>query len=128
MTLGEKLSKLRKEQGLTQDVLAGKLSTTRQAISKWENDQEFPDAEQLLMIGNLFDVLIDYLLKDTVERNNDIKKNEEGYFVSEEFAEGYLFNIQKISKFVGFSFSLIALSFLPYFIFNKDPSMYLLPT
>ena len=44
MNLGEKILKLRKERGLSQEDLAEKLGTTRQAISKWENNQGFPDA------------------------------------------------------------------------------------
>ena len=37
MTFGEKLYQLRKERGLSQEALAEKLHTSRQAISKWEN-------------------------------------------------------------------------------------------
>lgn len=37
MQLGEKLYKLRKEKGLSQEALAETIGTTRQAISKWEN-------------------------------------------------------------------------------------------
>ncbi|MGC3792448.1 helix-turn-helix domain-containing protein, partial [Priestia aryabhattai] len=66
MTFGEKLFKLRKEKGLSQEALAEKVNTTRQAISKWENGQGFPETEKLLMLGNIFEVSIDYLLKDTV--------------------------------------------------------------
>lgn len=48
MTFGEKLSKLRKEKGLSQELLAEQLGTSRQAISKWENHQGFPEIEKLL--------------------------------------------------------------------------------
>lgn len=37
MNFGEKLYKLRKEKGLSQEVLAEQIGTTRQAVSKWEN-------------------------------------------------------------------------------------------
>ncbi|MFR1478453.1 MAG: helix-turn-helix transcriptional regulator [Acutalibacteraceae bacterium] len=43
MAFGEKLFKLRKERGLSQEALAEKVNTTRQAISKWENNQGFPE-------------------------------------------------------------------------------------
>ena len=36
MTLGEKIQKLRKEKGLSQEALAEKVTVTRQTISKWE--------------------------------------------------------------------------------------------
>ena len=63
MTFGEKLFKLRKEKGLSQEQLAEQMNTTRQAVSKWENDQGFPETEKLMMLGNIFSVSIDYLLK-----------------------------------------------------------------
>ena len=39
MTLGEKIQKLRKQQGLSQEALAEKVTVTRQTISKWELGQ-----------------------------------------------------------------------------------------
>lgn len=45
MEFGEKLFKLRKEKGFSQETLAEKLNTSRQAISKWENGQGFPETE-----------------------------------------------------------------------------------
>ena len=65
MTFGEKLYKLRKEKGLSQEALAEQVSTTRQAVSKWENNQGFPETEKLMMLSNIFEVSIDYLLKDS---------------------------------------------------------------
>lgn len=48
MNFGEKLFKLRKEKGMSQENLAEQIGTTRQAISKWENNQGFPEVEKLL--------------------------------------------------------------------------------
>ena len=48
MNLGEKIYKLRKEKGLSQEALAEFVGTTRQAISKWENNQGYPETEKLL--------------------------------------------------------------------------------
>ena len=42
MTLGEKLSKLRKEYNYTQEQLADVLGVSRQSISKWESDIAYP--------------------------------------------------------------------------------------
>ena len=51
-----KLFKWRKEKGLSQEALAEKINKTRQAISKWENGQGYPETEKLLMIGNSYGV------------------------------------------------------------------------
>src|SRR5690625_4026886 len=81
MTFGNKLYKLRKEKGLSQEALAEQLNTSRQAISKWENDQGFPETEKIIMIGNIFEVSMDYLLKENVHHHTD---KEEGFYVSKE--------------------------------------------
>ncbi|MGE7624850.1 helix-turn-helix domain-containing protein [Viridibacillus sp. NPDC096237] len=125
MTFGEKLFQLRKEKGLSQEALAEKLNTTRQAISKWENGQGYPETEKLLMIGNVFEVSMDYLLKDSVEPSDD--KNV-GYYVSKEMAEGYLLSAHRVSKYLALGFFMIALSFIPYFILSQDPARYIIPT
>ena len=81
MTFGEKLFKLRKEKGLSQEQLAEQMNTTRQAVSKWENDQGFPETEKLMMLGNIFSVSIDYLLKNSGEADGPAAG---GYYVSRE--------------------------------------------
>ena len=120
MGFGEKLFKLRKEKGLSQEALAEKLNTTRQAVSKWENGQGFPETEKLIMIGNVFEVSLDYLLKETAEKSNE---NVDGYYVSQEMAEGYVAYGQKISKYIALGFSLLILSTIPYLLFKEDATM-----
>lgn len=65
MTLGYKLSKLRKENNYTQEQLADILGVSRQAISKWESDITYPETDKLVKISNLFECSLDYLLRDT---------------------------------------------------------------
>lgn len=120
MGFGEKLFKLRKEKGLSQEALAEKLNTTRQAVSKWENAQGFPETEKLIMIGNVFEVSLDYLLKETAEQSNE---NVDGYYVSKEMAEGYIVYGQKISKYIALGFSLLILSTIPYLLFKESATM-----
>ena len=120
MGFGEKLFKLRKEKGLSQEALAEKLNTTRQAVSKWENGQGFPETEKLIMIGNVFEVSLDYLLKENAEQSNE---KENGYYVSKEMAEGYIVYGEKISKYIALGFSLLILSTIPYLLFKEDVTM-----
>ena len=70
MTLGEKLSKLRKEYNYTQEQLADILGVSRQSISKWESDIAYPETDKLVKMGKLFECSMDYLLKeDVIEKN-----------------------------------------------------------
>lgn len=117
MNLGEKIYKLRKEKGLSQEALAEQLGTTRQAVSKWENNQGYPETEKLLQLSNIFAVSIDYLLReDKSEKNND----EKGYYVSREMAKGYIVNEKKVCKYAGLGVSFFALAGIPYVMFTSE--------
>lgn len=67
MILADKIIRLRKRNGWSQEELAEKMQVSRQAVSKWEGAQTTPDLEKVLMLGNLFGVTTDYLLKDEIE-------------------------------------------------------------
>ena len=64
MTFDQKLVTLRKQAGLSQEQLAEKLSVSRQAVSKWETGDTLPDTAKVIQLSRLFDVTIDYLLKE----------------------------------------------------------------
>lgn len=64
MTLGEKISKFRKENNHTQEQLADILGVSRQAISRWESDTAYPETEKLIRLGKLYGCSLDYLLND----------------------------------------------------------------
>ena len=76
MTLGEKLSKLRKEYNYTQEQLADILGVSRQSISKWESDIAYPETDKLIKMGKLFDCSMDYLLNEDITEKQDIKPKE----------------------------------------------------
>ena len=67
MILADKIIKLRKQKGWSQEELAEKMEVSRQAVSKWESAQATPDIEKILALGELFGVSTDYLLKDEIE-------------------------------------------------------------
>lgn len=67
MTLGEKLQRLRRQGGLSQEQLAEQLSVSRQAVSKWELDETMPDTDNVVQLSRLFGVSCDYLLLDEVD-------------------------------------------------------------
>ena len=67
MILADKIIRLRKKNGLTQEELADKMNVSRQAVSKWESAQTIPDLEKILQLSTLFGVTTDYLLKDEIE-------------------------------------------------------------
>ena len=103
MEFSNRLHKLRKDRGLTQEELAEILHVSRAAVSKWESGRGFPNIASLKDIGQVFGVTVDSLL--SADEVTDIAQSEQ-----RSTTEG----------FVRFSFSLIDLCavifyFLPVF-------------
>ena len=66
-TLGNRISQLRKEKGLTQEELAQHLDVSPQAVSKWENDLTCPDISSLPKLTQILGVSVDTLLSGKAE-------------------------------------------------------------
>jgi transcriptional regulator with XRE-family HTH domain len=65
MEFAEKMQKLRKQKGMSQENLAELIGVSRQAVSKWESGQSYPEMDKVLSLSELFNVSVDHLLKDT---------------------------------------------------------------
>lgn len=61
-TIGSRIQKYRKDKGLTQEDLAGKLGVSSQAVSKWENDASCPDISLLPQLCKTLGITTDELL------------------------------------------------------------------
>ena len=61
MTIGQRISELRKERGYSQEYVAEKLDVSRQAVSKWECDASAPDTYNLIALSELFGVSVEYI-------------------------------------------------------------------
>lgn len=64
MIFADKLIRLRKKSGWSQEDLAEQMGVSRQSISKWEGAQSIPDLEKIIKLAKLFSVSTDYLLLD----------------------------------------------------------------
>lgn len=73
MEFGDKLIEQRRSRGLSQEQLADKLGVSRQAISRWEAGNAWPDVNNLKKISEIFAVSADYLLNDDCEQENEIR-------------------------------------------------------
>jgi len=77
MNFGEKLTKLRKQKGLSQEELGYELNVTRQTISKWELGQTTPEMEKLVEMSRVFGVTVDELTSQEETSNNETQKIED---------------------------------------------------
>lgn len=64
--LQKNLATLRKQKGMSQEMLARQLNVVRQTVSKWEKGLSVPDADMLIRIADLFDVSVSELLGDEI--------------------------------------------------------------
>lgn len=92
MKLNEKLQMLRKEKGLSQEALAYELGVSRQAVSKWESGQVYPETEKLILLGKLFSVSMDYLLNE--------EKEEKEKTIAESVEECRIYSMEEIQTII----------------------------
>lgn len=76
MEIGKQIRKYRTDLKLSQDDLADKVYVTRQTISNWENDRNYPDVRSLVLLSNVFGISLDILIKGDLEQMKE-QINEE---------------------------------------------------
>ena len=77
MKIGKQIKKYRTEMELSQDELAEKIFVSRQTISNWENNKNYPDVKSLLLLSCLFNVSLDMLVKGDLEKMKEEIKEED---------------------------------------------------
>ncbi|WP_251205197.1 helix-turn-helix domain-containing protein [Acetatifactor aquisgranensis] len=77
MEVGAQIRKYRSNMGISQEQLAEKVYVSRQTVSNWETNKNYPDIHSLLLLSTLFDISLDQLIKGDVERmRKEIKETE----------------------------------------------------
>ena len=64
MTIGEKIYKLRRQKGFSQEAVANAVHVSRQAVSKWERNESLPDLDNVRMLCLVLGVSADQLLNE----------------------------------------------------------------
>lgn len=114
MKLGQKILKLRKQKGLSQEQLGEEIDVTRQTISNWELGETSPNPEQLKLLSKVFDISIDELLDN--ERKDELISKVSN-------TEKLAGIIIKILKFIGITFLiLLIIDIIAFIFFMFNPS------
>jgi len=113
MSLSENLQNLRKINKMSQEELAEKLSVSRQAVSKWESGNGYPETEKIILICEIFDCSMDDLVKGKITSDIKSEKNEYGEVMDK---EAKYTSIGVFAILLGVSFMLTLLGFAP----NKE--------
>ena len=118
MILAEKIMKLRKQNGWSQEELAMKLNVSRQSVSKWESTASIPDLDKIIKMSELFGVSTDYLLKDTLEETNIVSYTDDFTYeepeavrnISLDEANNYMNLVERASKKIAAGVAVCILS------------------
>ena len=95
--IADRLIKLRKKHGYSQEDLADKLGLSRQAVSKWERAEASPDTDNLICLSKLYGISLDELLStdedvDTIVKEQ-VKEDKEGiHLVDDDGSEVHISN------------------------------------
>ena len=113
MIFADKLIRLRKKAGWSQEELAARLDVSRQSVSKWESAQSIPDLEKIVRLSKLFGVTTDYLLKDEMtdeEMPKESSKESEVRYVSMQEANRFMEIKEQTSKMIAYGVFLCIIS------------------
>ena len=120
MNFGIKLQILRKDKRLSQEDLAEQLGVSRQAVSKWERGEGYPEIDTVIVISNLFGVTLDYLLKDNDE---DVSSTiEEGIVLSTVELDDFLL-FKKRNAFIIATATMVIIMSLSLVVFFENNSL-----
>lgn len=113
MEIGAQIKKYRDAQGLSQEALAEKIFVTRQTVSNWETGKSYPDVHSLMLLGGVFNVSLDQLVKGDIEiMKKEIDKAEVAEF-------------NRLGKIHSALFILNILAFIPLVVFLKKVGFYI---
>lgn len=77
MQIGNQIKKYRESLNLSQEQLADKIFVTRQTISNWETNKNYPDIKSISLLCNLFDVSLDQFIEGDIEEMKKIISEKE---------------------------------------------------
>lgn len=77
MNIGGQIKKYREQLKISQEELADKVFVSRQTISNWENNKNYPDIKSLSLLSYIFNVSIDDFMKGDIEKMKEIINKEE---------------------------------------------------
>ncbi|ENI1326526.1 helix-turn-helix transcriptional regulator [Listeria monocytogenes] len=96
MTLGKRISELRKTKELSQYKLAEELGFSRGQVANYEQGSREPNYETLIKIAKYFDVSTDYLLGREEFDNSDLLAAH----IDDDLTEEERIEIEKYLKFI----------------------------
>ena len=98
MSFAENLQTIRKNNHLSQEELAEMLGVSRQAVSKWELGEGYPEVEKLLIISNKLNVSLDSLMGGSLPKTQPQEGNQPGIIRIISPNEGVIMEVSKVMR------------------------------
>lgn len=119
-TIGTRIANLRSQYSYSQEYVAEQLGVSRQAVSKWEQNQSSPDTENLIALSQLFKVSVEYLaIGETQEKKEEPKEAEKQQAKSSQKIIGYiLLSTGLLSLLLGIIIDFVLVIVSAYFIIS----------
>lgn len=124
MKFADNLKKIRKDNNLSQEQLAEKLGISRQAVSKWESGQSYPEMDKVVQICNMFNYNMDELINENIK---EVDESKESKNISNKYITTFfdyltkivdLFSSMKFKQLVGCLFEQFIIGVILFFIFS----------
>ncbi|MEG6587298.1 helix-turn-helix domain-containing protein [Paenibacillus barengoltzii] len=78
MDFADKLQNYRRQKGMSQEKLAEAIGVSRQAVSKWESGQSYPETDKLIALCELFEVSMDHLVRGVPTEKRELPPESNG--------------------------------------------------
>ncbi len=98
MSFAENLQTIRKNNHLSQEELAEMLCVSRQAVSKWELGEGYPEVEKLLIISNKLNVSLDSLMGGSILKAQPQESSKSGIIRIISPNEGIIIDVSKVMR------------------------------
>lgn len=77
MTIGGRITALRKELQISQEEMADRIGVSRQSVSKWETDTSAPDAFNLIALAEVLNTSVEYIVTGKTNNTKNAEKKDE---------------------------------------------------
>ena len=98
MSFSENLQTIRKKNQMSQEELAELLGVSRQAVSKWELGEGYPEVEKLLVLSKKMNISLDSLMTGSSPGNEEPETSSPGIIRIVSPNEGIIMDISKVMR------------------------------
>ena len=98
MSFSENLQAIRKKNQMSQEELAELLGVSRQAVSKWELGEGYPEVEKLLILSKKLNISLDSLMMGSSPGNEVPETSPSGIIRIVSPNEGIIMDISKVMR------------------------------